>query len=122
MQHLHLVLAQEPPKANCHHPKDTHASYEVDNKLVVGLNLGGVVIGTTVVIVSIVQLIDEGINTHQYGIKRSMQNDGMEDYMPHPNIPLPAVILLDELVYHVDNLHGRTKGMDGEHGLNQLRP
>jgi hypothetical protein len=48
-----------------------------------------------------------------------MQNYGREDDTPHPDIPLPAVLVLDELGYHVDTLHGHAKGMDGVHGLKE---
>ncbi len=48
-----------------------------------------------------------------------MQNDTGEDDTPHPNIPLPAVLLLNELAYHVDTLHGCAKGIDGKHGLKE---
>ena len=46
-----------------------------------------------------------------------MQNDSGEDDTPHPDIPLPAVLPLNEFAYHVDTLHGPAKGMDGERGL-----
>jgi hypothetical protein len=116
---LHLVLVREPPKANCHHPKDTHASYQVDNKFVVELNPGGVIIGTTFVILSIIRWIDVGIDAQQFGDECSNQNDGGEDDTPHPDIPLPAVLVLNEHAYHVNTLHGHAKGIDGEHGLKE---